>query len=78
MRQLIDIYKGTGVTGLATPSANFGPSTAWAEAGYDGWPSGGSPPPGDCPCTPMCPTPYTGPSFRVNWYPNQYFTGGGR
>lgn len=78
MRSLISLYKGKGFSGFATPSANFGESIAWAEAGYDGWPSGATPPPGDrANCTPMCPTPYSGPSFRVNWYPRQFYTGGG-
>lgn len=68
--QLIDIYKGTGVTGFATPSSNYRESLAWAQAGYDGWPSGGTPPAGDRPgCAPLCNQPYPG-SFRVHWYPN--------
>lgn len=75
MRSLIAQYKGPGIISPASP--NYGPSLAWAEAGYDDWPSGGTPPSGDCPCSPLCPTPYTGPSFHVNWYPNQYYTGGG-
>lgn len=75
MRDLVDLYKGHGFTGLADPSANFGSSIAWAESGYDGWP-GASTPPGDrSNCTPMCPTPFSGSKFRVNWYPRQFFTG---
>jgi outer membrane protein OmpA-like peptidoglycan-associated protein len=72
MDQLIDIYKGSGVTGLATPAGNFRESVAWANAGYDGWPSGGTPPAGDrSHCRPVCPTPYRGGSFTVEWAPNQ-------
>ena len=71
MEDLIDLYKGHGFTGLATPSANYRESVRWANAGYDGWPSGGSPPPGDrSNCSPLCPTPYHGPSFTVEWAPH--------
>jgi outer membrane protein OmpA-like peptidoglycan-associated protein len=77
MRALIDIYKGSGVTGLGTPSANYGPSRDWALAGYAGWPSGGAPPVGDrSNCGPICPTPFRGPAFRVNWCPNLWHTSG--
>ena len=78
MKNLIDTYKGTGFSGLATPSSNFGSSVAWADSGYDGWPTGGSLPPGDCSCGPLCPTPYSGPSFHVNWFPIEFHTGGPR
>jgi hypothetical protein len=68
MVDLIDLYKSS--------SGNVAASKAWAEAGYDGWPSGGSPPRGDRPgCAPECPQPYTGPDFRVNWYPHMFHTG---
>ena len=68
----IDVYKGTGLTGLGTPSDNFGPSNEWAIAGYNGWP-GGTAPPGDRNnCTPTCPTPYSGRAFRVNWLPQGF------
>ena len=71
MESLINLYKGTGFTGFGTPSANFRESVQWANAGYDGWPSGGSTPPGDRPnCAPMCPTPYSGPTFRIEWAPH--------
>jgi outer membrane protein OmpA-like peptidoglycan-associated protein len=71
MRSLIDLYKGSGKSGLATPSANFKPALAWASAGFDGWPSGGSPPSGDRNnCKPMCPAPYSGVAFDVHWYPH--------
>ena len=70
MNSLINLYKGTGVTGFATPAPNFSTSVAWADAGYDGWP-GSSAPPGDRNnCAPMCPLPFSG-SFSVHWYPNQ-------
>jgi hypothetical protein len=68
MLDLIDLYKSS--------SGNVGPSKAWAVAGRDGWPSGGSPPSGDRPgCAPQCSQPYTGPTFRVNWYPHAFHTG---
>jgi outer membrane protein OmpA-like peptidoglycan-associated protein len=71
MEALIDLYKGTGFTGLGTPSSNFRASVQWANAGYDGWPAGGTPPPGDkSNCAPLCPTPYSGPAFRVEWAPH--------
>jgi hypothetical protein len=73
MRDLVDLYKGTGFTGLGTPSANFAESLAWAEAGYDGWPAGGSPPSGDRNnCVPKCPTPYSGRPFIVHWDPRWF------
>lgn len=68
MLDLIDLYKPS--------SGNVGPSKAWAVAGRDGWPSRGSPPSGDRPgCAPQCSQPYTGPAFRVNWYPHAFHTG---
>jgi hypothetical protein len=71
MKTLIDLYKGSGVSGVATPSGNFKPALAWAYAGYDGWPSGGSTPSGDRNnCKPMCPSPYAGGSFDIHWYPH--------
>lgn len=79
MLDLIDLYKGSGFTGLATPSANYLSSRAWARVGYAGWPNVARVPVGDrSNCTPMCPTPYRGSAFRVNWYPNQFYTGSGR
>ncbi|HSZ60715.1 MAG TPA: DUF4157 domain-containing protein [Terriglobales bacterium] len=78
MLELIDRYKGQGFTGLGTPSANFKESERWALAGYDGWPSASSPRGDRANCSPHCPIPYSGPGFRVNWYPNEYHTGGGR
>ena len=70
MLDLIDLYK--------SGSGNVAPSKAWAVAGRDGWPSGGKPPKGDRPgCAPQCSQPYTGPAFRVNWYPYEFHTGGG-
>jgi outer membrane protein OmpA-like peptidoglycan-associated protein len=73
MLRLINLYKGTGFTGLSTPSANFGPSNDWARAGYAGWPAVSSPA-GDRPgCSPTCPTPYTGAAFTVRWHPHGVF-----
>jgi len=71
MLDLIDLYKSS--------SGNIGPSRDWAVAGRDRWPSGGSPPRGDRPgCAPQCSQPYTGPAFRVNWYPHSFHTGSPR
>jgi hypothetical protein len=65
MLELINLYKGGD-----EPSANFEESKAWASAGYDGWPSGGSTPEGDRKnCRAICEKPYTGPAFTVTWYP---------
>ena len=70
MVDLIDLYKSS--------SRNVVPSKAWAVAGRNGWPGGGSPPPGDrSNCAPECSMPYTGPDFDVNWYPYEFHTGGG-
>jgi hypothetical protein len=73
MLDLIALYKGPGL--FSSASGNYGPSRAWALAGYRGWPSAPSPS-GDRPnCRPVCPTPYGGTSFLVNWYPHQFYTG---
>ncbi len=69
MRDLIDLYKGTGLTGWGTPAANFAESARWAEAGYAGWPAVPSPPGDRSHCVPTCPTPYGGTSFTVHWEP---------
>lgn len=72
MINLIDIYKGGHSPMQAEPSANFEESKAWASAGYDGWPTGGSPPKGDRPnCKPVCGEPYDGPRFTIRWFPFQ-------
>ena len=71
MTDLIDLYKSS--------SGNLAESKAWAIAGRDGWPSGGTPPRGDRPgCAPQCSSPYTGPPFQVNWYPYSFHTGAPR
>ncbi|MXV52298.1 DUF4157 domain-containing protein [Pedobacter sp. HMF7647] len=70
MKSFIDMYKGSGVSGVATPSSNFQASLAWAYAGYDGWPMSGSPAGDRNNCEPKCPTAYSGPPFNVHWYPN--------
>jgi outer membrane protein OmpA-like peptidoglycan-associated protein len=71
MIDLIDLYK--------SGSSNVVPSKSWAVAGRDGWPAGGTPPPGDRPgCAPECSVPYSGPEFDVNWYPYEFHTAGGR
>ncbi|HEY0172924.1 MAG TPA: DUF4157 domain-containing protein [Pyrinomonadaceae bacterium] len=78
MLDLIRLYKGSWKsTGLGSPSANYQASRDWAEAGYDDWPSAASPTGDRSNCRPICPTPYGGGSFLVNWHPNQYYTGGG-
>jgi hypothetical protein len=73
MLHLIDLYKGTGFTGLSTPSANFVPSQNWAVAGYRGWPGALAPAGDRSGCSPTCPTPYGGAAFRINWHPNGVF-----
>jgi hypothetical protein len=72
MLTLIDEYKGSGFTGLQTPSANLKESEAWATAGFFGWPGGSaSPPAGDrSNCVPTCPAAYKGGAFRVHWVPS--------
>jgi hypothetical protein len=54
MRALVDIRKGSGMSGIKTPVPNFKGSLAWAIAGYDGWPSVESPPGDWNHCAPMC------------------------
>jgi outer membrane protein OmpA-like peptidoglycan-associated protein len=74
MLKLINDYKGTGFTGLSTPSANFVPSKEWATAGFNGWPSGTASPAGDrSGCLPKCASPFTGTPFSVNWVPKGAF-----
>lgn len=67
----IDIYKGPlGPRGVLRPaSGNFIPSRQWAVAGYRGWPLSKAPAPsGDrSNCIPICPLPYSGPTFKVRW-----------
>jgi hypothetical protein len=71
MINLIDMYKG-GLPTQWEPSANYEESKAWAIAGYEGWPLGGSPPKGDRPnCKPACGEPYDGPRFTISWFPFQ-------
>lgn len=70
---LVDRYKGPG--SLLGQAPNWQPSRAWAAAGYDGWPGGGSPPAGDrSNCDPSCSIAFpaaTGPqSFRWRWCPH--------
>jgi hypothetical protein len=80
MKSLIDIRKGSGASGLATPVPNFKGSLTWAIAGYDGWPSVSSPPGDWNHCAPMCPLPYVGASpgpdgygdpFAIHWHPHR-------
>lgn len=73
MLDLIDLYKGTGWTGLATPSANLAESQRWASAGYHDWPSCADPAGDRSTCTPTCPTAYNGPAFTVHWIPMGWF-----
>jgi len=73
MLSLINKYKGTGFSGFQTPSANFGPSQAWAKAGFQDWPAVASPT-GDRPnCSASCATPYSGSAFSVHWVPQGVF-----
>jgi hypothetical protein len=69
MRDLINLYKGTGLTGYGTPSPNFRESVQWADAGYAGWPAVPGPPGDRSHCAPTCPTPYSGTPFMVHWEP---------
>jgi hypothetical protein len=69
MLSLVDLYKGPGAFG-SPASGNYAASRAWANAGYDGWPSVASPT-GDRPgCDPSCPTPHVDPAFHVAWWQN--------
>lgn len=69
MLELIDFYKGPGV--FFSASENWRASRRWAQAGYHGWPSGGSPPAGDRNnCAPLCHKKYFGPSFEARWCPH--------
>jgi hypothetical protein len=72
MDALIDIYKGSRPSGLGTPSPDFKAGLAWANAGYDGWSSGGPSPPGDRNnCVPICPAPYSAGPFTIHWWPHK-------
>lgn len=73
MEYWVNVYKGTGFSGLGTPSANYGPSKDWAIAGYNGWPAATAPGGDRNTCSPACPTPYAGAAFRVNWVPRGVF-----
>lgn len=67
MLDLITLYKGPGL--LSGPAANYEASKAWAEAGYDGWPSGAAAPPGDQQnCAPTCGD-YVGGELTPRWAP---------
>jgi Domain of unknown function (DUF4157)/OmpA family len=69
MLSWINFYKGTGPTGLGTPSDNFAASNAWARAGYRGWAGSGGPAGDRTNCSPSCATPYAGGRFIVHWHP---------
>lgn len=72
MQRLINLYKGP--LPFRAASANWVPSFQWATAGYRGWPSAGTPPPGDRPgCAIGCPIPYGGSAFVVHWWPHDPF-----
>jgi hypothetical protein len=80
MKALVDIRKGSGISGLKTPVPNFKGSFAWAQAGYDGWPSVSSPSGDWNHCVPMCPLPYVSASpgpdgygypFDIHWHPHR-------
>jgi hypothetical protein len=71
MLHLIDRYKGPG--SIIGAGANFAMCQQWSRAGYQGWPSGGTPPsPGDkANCATTCPTPFTPPPvFVARWLPH--------
>lgn len=62
MLSLIALYKKT--------AHNFTESQQWAGAGYDGWPSGGTPPAGDrSNCSPTCPKPLD-IDLKIRWCPH--------
>jgi outer membrane protein OmpA-like peptidoglycan-associated protein len=75
---LIAAYKAGGMKG-----SNYSTARDWAMAGYNGWPSGGSPPAGDrAQCEPTCPLPYIGwgdtgsnavggKDFNIVWCPKE-------
>ncbi len=72
MQYLINLYKGK--LPFRPAAANYVPSLLWATVGFGGWPSGGTPPPGDRPaCAIHCPTPYGGPPFTIHWWPHAPF-----
>src|SRR5262249_51824254 len=73
MLDLVNKYKGTGYTGLSTPSKNFVPSKEWATAGFNGWPAAASPAGDRNNCVPLCQKPYAGTVFTVNWIPKGVF-----
>ena len=73
MLNWINKYKGTGFTGLSTPSANFVDSQRWSVAGFDNWPAASDPPPDRPNCSPVCPSAYFGSTFLVNWVPKGIF-----
>jgi outer membrane protein OmpA-like peptidoglycan-associated protein len=67
MQRLVDLYKVGGLRG-----DNVATAKAWATAGYQGWPAGGSPPSGDrSNCQPACPIPYQGAAFTIVWCPHE-------
>lgn len=69
MLELIDFYKGPGV--FFPASGNWRACRRWAQAGYHGWPNGGSPPAGDRNnCAPLCHKKYSGPPFEARWCPH--------
>ncbi|HYJ84866.1 MAG TPA: DUF4157 domain-containing protein, partial [Pyrinomonadaceae bacterium] len=71
MKTLIDMYKGSRMSGFGTPVENFEGSLAWAKVGYEGWP-GVSSPAGDWnACAPMCPKPYSDQPFDIHWHPHR-------
>jgi hypothetical protein len=68
MLSLISKYKGSGFTGLGTPSGNFVPSKEWAVAGHRDWPKVASPKGDRSNCTPTCRrTDKLKSSFKVQW-----------
>jgi hypothetical protein len=71
MRSFIDLYKGSGPSGVGTPVKNFKSSMAWAIAGYDGWPAVESPEGDWNNCAPMCPLPYKRAAFKIHWHPHK-------
>ena len=69
MLETVDEYKGPG--SILGEGSNWPTARAWAAAGYDGWPAGGTPPAADRPgCSPQCPTAFTTPGLHARWCPH--------
>jgi hypothetical protein len=69
MLEIIDAYKGPGI--FLSASDNYRHSRKWAQAGYHGWPGGGTPPAGDRNnCFPRCSMRYISLPLKARWCPH--------